>query len=103
MERSIVRLTMIVKVRSVSQKERGVLADFSIPMILQHYIRYRHYISLGDVSCFCFAIAAMVDGRKKAPGRLESIKKARIKTATLKLTAGVKPAILDIKKVNASS
>ena len=44
-----------------------------------------------------------MDGRKNAPGRLEIMKYARIKTATLKLTAGVSPATLDMKKVKDSS
>jgi hypothetical protein len=48
-------------------------------------------------------MAERMDGRKNAPGKLDNIKKARIRTATERLTAGVSPATFDIRKVNESS
>lgn len=88
---------MIVKARRVSQKERGEAEG--LPIETQFYSR----ISPDDDFFFCSARADMMDGRKSAPGRLARMEKARIKTATLKLTAGVQPATLDMKKVKDNS
>ena len=93
---------MTVKVRMVVQKERGVVVLLIAP-ILQQYIHDGHYKSPDAICSFCFAMAAIIDGRKNAPGKLERMKYARSNTATLKLTAGVNPATLDIKNVNESS
>lgn len=56
-----------------------------------------------DDSPFRLDMADIIDGRNNAPGRLERMKYPRIKTARLKLTAGVKPAALDIRKVKDNS
>ena len=94
----------MVNRRMVNQKEWDFFeVVVCIAPILQQDTFYGRHTSADEADSFCFAIADMMEGIKKAPGRLESMKYARINTATLKLTAGVNPATLDIKNVNESS